>query len=178
MQTSVSCSVEVTDVDLDERTVRLREVAGERAPEAIQYDTLVVSGGAQYNYFGHDRWRTTAPNLKTLEGALAVRQQILGAFEAARQTGSQSSEASGLAHVSWSSVPGQPGWRWQVRLPRSPTTFAAISGRSIPADASILLVEAGDRVLQEFPASLSARAERSLARLGVTIARSSTRSST
>ena len=35
--------------------------------------------------------------------------------------------------------------------------------------AQILLVEAGDRVLQEFPPSLSARAERSLARLGVTI---------
>src|SRR5262249_27782353 len=36
--------------------------------------------------------------------------------------------------------------------------------------AQILLVETGDRVLQEFPPSLSARAARSLARLGVTIA--------
>jgi NADH:quinone reductase (non-electrogenic) len=35
--------------------------------------------------------------------------------------------------------------------------------------AQILLVETGDRVLQEFPPSLSARAERSLASLGVTI---------
>ena len=35
--------------------------------------------------------------------------------------------------------------------------------------AQILLVEAGERVLQEFPPSLSARAERSLAGLGVTI---------
>ena len=35
--------------------------------------------------------------------------------------------------------------------------------------AQILLVETGDRVLQEFPPSLSARAERSLAGLGVTI---------
>ena len=63
--------------------VRLREVAGEHAPRGGAYDTLIVATGAQYNYFGHDGWRTPAPNLKTLEGALAIRRQILEAFEAA-----------------------------------------------------------------------------------------------
>ena len=157
---------EVTDVDLDERTVRLREVAGERAPEAIQYDTLVVSGGAQYNYFGHDRWRTTAPNLKTLEGALAVRQQILGAFEAAELEPNPRKQAAWLTFVVVGAGPTGVEMAGQIAEIAHDVRndFRSLDS----ADASILLVEAGDRVLQEFPASLSARAERSLARLGVT----------
>ena len=38
-----------------------------------------------------------------------------------------------------------------------------------PRQARILLVEAADRVLTSFPPSLSAKAERSLQRLGVTV---------
>ena len=62
---------EVTDVDLDARLVRLREVAGQRPLEAVPYDMLIVATGAEYNYFGNDGWRMPAPNLKTLEGVLA-----------------------------------------------------------------------------------------------------------
>src|ERR1043165_3233025 len=72
---------EVTDVDLNARLVRLREVDGQRPLEAVRYDMLIVATGAQYNYFGHDGWQMPAPNLKTLEGVLAVRRRILGAFE-------------------------------------------------------------------------------------------------
>ena len=71
---------EVTGFDLDARTVALRTVAGE---ETVGYDTLIVAGGSEYNYFGHDEWRLHAAELKTLEGALHIRAQILRAFEAA-----------------------------------------------------------------------------------------------
>jgi NADH:ubiquinone reductase (H+-translocating) len=74
---------EVTDFDLDARRVRLRAVAGERAPETLPYDTLIVAAGADYNYFQHETWQAVAPNLKTLEGALTIRRRILEAFEAA-----------------------------------------------------------------------------------------------
>ena len=47
------------------------------------YDTLIVSAGAEYNYFGHDQWREPATDLKTLEGALTLRRRLLAAFEAA-----------------------------------------------------------------------------------------------
>src|ERR671926_1586154 len=43
---------EVSDFDLAGRRVLLRPVAGVPAPEAIEYDTLIVGGGSRYSYFG------------------------------------------------------------------------------------------------------------------------------
>src|SRR6266542_3369032 len=74
---------EVHDVDFETRQVMLRPVVGDVAPESIGYDTLIVSGGSEYSYFGHDEWREPAAELKSLEGALTLRNRILGAFEAA-----------------------------------------------------------------------------------------------
>src|SRR4051795_4131569 len=67
---------EVTGFDLDERRVRL-------ASGSLPYDTLIVAGGSHYSYFGHDEWRRYAPEVKSLESALATRAGPLGAFEAA-----------------------------------------------------------------------------------------------
>ncbi|MGH8142806.1 MAG: NAD(P)/FAD-dependent oxidoreductase, partial [Steroidobacteraceae bacterium] len=53
------------------------------------YDYLLVAAGASHDYFGHDEWAASAPGLKTLEDALAMRTRILRAFEraeAARDT--------------------------------------------------------------------------------------------
>src|SRR5206468_1325964 len=61
--------------------------------------TFIFATGAQYNYFGHDRWRMPAPNLKTLEGALAVRRRILSALEAAELEPDPQRRASWLTFV-------------------------------------------------------------------------------
>src|SRR6187200_1759641 len=74
---------EVVGFDLAARRVALRDVALGTAPEALEYDTLIVSGGSQYSYFGHDEWQEHAAELKSLEGALTIRRRILSAFEAA-----------------------------------------------------------------------------------------------
>src|SRR5215472_1312093 len=74
---------EVADFDLDRRELRLGSVAGIPAPDSIPYDTLIVAGGSQYSYFGHDDWTEYAAEVKSLESALTVRARILGAFEAA-----------------------------------------------------------------------------------------------
>ena len=74
---------EVCDVDLAAREVSLRSVAGVPAPASIPYDTLIVSGGSRYSYFGHDEWSEFAAEVKSLESALMVRSRILSAFEAA-----------------------------------------------------------------------------------------------
>ena len=158
---------EVTDVDLDARLVRLRDITAQRALEAVPYDMLIVATGAQYNYFGHDRWRMPAPNLKTLEGVLTVRRRILGAFEAAELESDPQRRASWLTFVVVGAGPTGVEMAGQIAeiaqdLRRE---FRSLGS----SKAQILLVETGDRVLQEFPPSLSARAERSLARLGVTI---------
>jgi NADH:quinone reductase (non-electrogenic) len=158
---------EATDVDLHARLVRLREAAGQRPLEAVPYDTLIVSTGAQYNYFGHDRWRTPAPNLKTLEGALTVRRRILGALEEAELEPDPRRRESLLTFVVVGGGPTGVEMAGQIaEIARD------VRGEFRSLDSSkaqILLVETDDRVLQEFPPSLSARAARSLAGLGVTI---------
>ena len=42
---------------------------GDRAPEQVPYDTLIVAAGAHYSYFGHDEW-SVQRRVKTLESAL------------------------------------------------------------------------------------------------------------
>ena len=74
---------EATGFDLDARTVALRTAAGEAT---LGYDTLIVGGGSKYNYFGNPEWQEHAAELKSLEGALHIRAQILRAFEAAEVT--------------------------------------------------------------------------------------------
>ncbi|MFW5967960.1 MAG: NAD(P)/FAD-dependent oxidoreductase, partial [Persicimonas sp.] len=54
--------------------------------EAIAYDYLVVATGAQVKYFGPDHWQSHSIPLKRIEDAVALRRQILTAFEYAEQS--------------------------------------------------------------------------------------------
>src|SRR3989441_3369335 len=47
---------EVTGFDLGSRRVELEPI-GRQGDSSISYDTLIVAGGSQYSYFGHDDWR-------------------------------------------------------------------------------------------------------------------------
>jgi NADH:ubiquinone reductase (H+-translocating) len=157
---------EVADVDLQARQVALRAVAGEADPDPLHYDTLIVSGGAQYSYFGHDEWQEHAAELKSLEGALTLRRQILEAFEAAELEKDEDMRAEYLTFVVVGAGPTGVEMAGQIaEIARDMRDdFRAVD----PARARILLLEAGDRVLAGFPASLSAKAARALEQLGVT----------
>ena len=61
----------------------VRPVIGEGPARSLEYDTLIVAGGSHYSYFGHDESRDAAPEVKSLESAVAVRARLLSAFEAA-----------------------------------------------------------------------------------------------
>lgn len=158
---------EVAGFGLDARELHLRPVAGVPAPATIPYDTLIVAGGSRYSYFGHDEWREFAAEVKSLESALAVRGRILAAFEAAEVELDAARRDAWLTFAVVGAGPtgvemaGQIGELARDTLRRD---FRAID----PRTGRILLIEAGDRVLSGFPASLSARAARSLERLGVT----------
>jgi NADH:ubiquinone reductase (H+-translocating) len=159
---------EVADLDLESRQVELRPADGIPAPARISYDTLILAGGSSYSYFGHEDWRAYASEVKSLESALAVRNQLLGAFEAAEGEPDPARRAAWLTFVVVGAGPtgvemaGQIGELARDTLRRD---FRAID----PRTARILLVEAADRILTTFPPSLSAKAERSLERLGVTV---------
>src|SRR5262245_35277432 len=159
---------EVADFDLDAREVRLRPVGDVPAPESLAYDTLIVAGGSQYSYFGHDEWRAHAAEVKSLESALVVRSRLLSALEAAEWETDPRMRDEWLTFVVVGAGPtgvemaGQIGELARDTLRRD---FRNID----PRTARILLVEALDRVLQTFPTKLSEKAKRSLERLGVTV---------
>jgi NADH dehydrogenase len=158
---------EVRDFDLDAREVRLASVGDVPAPESLPYDTLVVAGGSRYSYFGHDDWSQYAREVKSLESALQVRSHILAAFEAAEAEPHPERRAEWLTFVVVGGGPtgvemaGQIGELARDSMKRD---FRSVD----PKSARILLVEAEDRLLTTFPPKLSAKAARSLERLGVT----------
>jgi NADH dehydrogenase len=158
---------EVTGFDLEQRQLRLLPVDGAVPPFTIPYDTLIVAGGSRYSYFGHDEWESSSPEVKSLESALAVRSRILSAFEAAELDTDTGRRRGRLTFVVVGAGPtgvemaGQIGELTRDTLRRD---FRAID----PRESRVLLVEAADRVLVTFPPSLSRKAERSLAQLGVT----------
>jgi NADH:ubiquinone reductase (H+-translocating) len=156
---------EVKGFDLASRRVDLEPV-GAQSGSSISYDTLIVAGGSQYSYFGHDDWRTAAPELKSLEGALELRRRILRAFEAAEVEPDRERRAAWLTFVIVGGGPTGVEMAGQIAEIARDTRrdFRAIDSRQ----ARILLVETSDRLLGSFPASLSAKAARSLQRLGVT----------
>ena len=154
---------EATGFDLDARTVALRTSAGD---ETLPYDTLIVGGGSKYNYFGHTEWKEFAAELKTLEGALHIRAQILRAFETAELAETESERERQLTFVVVGAGPTGVEMAGQIaEIARNTRRdFRNID----TAKTKVLLVEAGDRVLASFPPKLSGRAMHSLVNLGVT----------
>jgi NADH:ubiquinone reductase (H+-translocating) len=151
---------EVSGFDLDAREVRI-------GSDSLAYDTLIVAGGSHYSYFGHDDWRALAPEVKSLESALAMRGRILSAFEAAEQEPDAEDRRALLTFVVVGAGPTGVEMAGQIaELARDTLRrdFRAID----PREATVLLVETADRVLTTFPPSLSRRARRSLESLGVT----------
>jgi NADH dehydrogenase len=159
---------EVARIELETRTLHFRSVAGIPAPPPLPYDTLIVAAGSQYSYFGHDAWREYAAEVKSLESALTVRSRLLSAFEAAE------AETNPERHATWLTFvvvgAGPTGVEMAGQIAELARDTLRRDFRTIdPRAARILLVEAADRVLTTFPASLSAKAARSLAKLGVTV---------
>jgi NADH dehydrogenase len=159
---------EVREFDLEGRSVTLEPGAGDAEPLSIAYDTLVVAGGSHYAYFGHDEWKEVAREVKSLESALAVRAEILSAFEAAELESDEERRRDLLTFVV---VGGGPtGVEMAGQIAELARDTLRREFRSIDAaEARVLLVEMLDRLLTAFPPKLSAKATRSLEQLGATL---------
>jgi NADH dehydrogenase len=151
----------VTRVSLAERFV---EGEGVR----VAYDYLVLACGAQHNYFGKDDWEEFAPGLKTLEQATEIRRRILTAFELAEN---EPDPARQRALLDFVIVGGGPtGVELAGAISDIARTVLVRDFRRInPADARVLLVEAGPRILATSPEDLSRRATADLGKLGVDV---------
>jgi NADH dehydrogenase len=158
---------DVSGFDLDARQVLLQPVPDVPAPPSVPYDTLIVAAGSSYSYFGHDDWRQYAAEVKSMESSIKARSRILSAFERAEMTTDPATRDAEMTFVVVGAGPtgveiaGQLGELARDTLRQE---FRQID----PRKSRVLLLEAGDRVLQTFPPSLSAKAARSLEALGVT----------
>jgi NADH dehydrogenase len=158
---------EALGVDVERREVQLGPLPSGEEGRTLQYDTLVAATGSRYSYFGHDDWRAYAPELKSLEGALDIRDRILGALEAAEVERDPDVRQSWLTFVVVGAGPTGVEMAGQIaELARDTVRrdFRAVDTRQ----ARVLLVETADRVLTAFAPSLSVRAFRALESLGVT----------
>jgi NADH dehydrogenase len=157
---------EAVAFDLERRTVAVDEEPVHERVE-LPYDVLAVAGGSRYSYFGHDDWAEFAPELKSLDGALDLRDRILLAFEAAEVETDAAARAAWLTFVIVGAGPTGVEMAGQIAelahdvLPRE---YRDVDTRR----ARVLLVEAGDRVLSAYSERLSRSAERQLRSLGVT----------
>jgi NADH dehydrogenase len=157
---------EVTAIDPAARTVTVGDLPSGGTLE-LPYDVLAVSGGSSYSYFGHDEWAPHAPELKTLDGALDLRDRILLAFEAAELEPDEQARRAWLTFAVVGAGPTGVEMAGQIaELARDvlPREYREVDTRR----AQVLLVEAGDRVLSAFSERLSASAEKQLRSLGVT----------
>lgn len=136
--------------------------------ERLEYDILILATGASHAYFGRDEWAPFAPGLKRIEDATAIRGRLLAAFERAESAIDEDERTALLKFVI---VGGGPTG---VELAGALAELACFGlqheFRHInPADARIILVQSGERVLPTFPESLSEHARRSLKQLGVDV---------
>jgi len=157
---------EVVGFDLGARHVVLDDLPNGARGIELGYDVLLVAGGSSYSYFGHDEWARYAPELKSLEGALDLRNRILLAFEAAEAETDEALRGAWLTFVVVGAGPTGVEMAGQIAevahtLRRE---YRAVDTRT----ARVLLIEAGDRVLGAFPDPLPRKAERQLRSLGVT----------
>ncbi len=158
---------EVSELDLAAREVVVgRTPSGSGESLRLGYDSLIVAGGSDYSYFGHDGWREHALEVKSLDSALEVRGRILRAFEAAEERPEE--QEKWLTFVVVGAGPTGVEMAGQI-AELAHQTLKGEFRRVDPAKARVLLVELGDRVLAGFSEDLSERAERSLQRLGVSV---------
>lgn len=152
---------EVESVDLANRRVLLAD--GE-----VAYDFLILATGATHSYFGHGEWSRFAPGLKTLDDALAIRQRMLLAFEAAEREPDPALQKELLSFVIVGA--GATGVEMAGALSEVARKALARDFQHIdPTSARVVLLEGVDKVLPPYPDDLSASARRQLEKLGVEV---------
>ena len=150
-----------TGFDLAQKKVFLEK-------SSLDYDYLVLALGGHTGYFGHHEWEPFAPGLKTLDDALRLRSRILLAFEQAEK------ETDPIEHDRLTTIVVVGGGPTGVELAGSfaelTRTVMNLDFRRIdPAQAHVILLEGGPRILPHLPPELSEKARWQLIHLGVNV---------
>src|SRR5499427_4874112 len=157
---------EVTGVDIASRTIEAASPG--LGGRTITYDYLVVATGMRPSYFGHDEFARFAPELKSLSDAETIRAKILGAFELAATTEDEGERTRQMTFILVGAGPTG------VELAGSLANLVKVTLRGNfrridPSKSTIILLDAGKRVLPTFAESLSRKVVKRLEKLGVKV---------
>lgn len=157
----------VTGIDIERRLVIAQDL-GIGHEHYIPYDYLIIATGAGESYFGHDKWAERAPGLKTISDATAIRREILLAFETAELEQDPKRVRALMTFVVVGA--GPTGVEMAGAIADLAHNGVRRDFRAIDtAQARVLLVEAGPRVLPQFSIALSKKAQAALQHLGVEV---------
>jgi NADH:quinone reductase (non-electrogenic) len=157
---------EVTGIDVASRTIEASSPGA--SIRKIAFDYLVVATGMRPSYFGHDEFAQYAPGLKSLSDAETIRAKILGAFELAATTEDEGERARQMTFILVGAGPTG------VELAGSLAHLVKVTlqgnfHRIDPSKSTIILLDAGKRVLPAFDESVSRKVARRLEKLGVKV---------
>jgi NADH:ubiquinone reductase (H+-translocating) len=152
---------EATGIDAHNRQLIL-----DQGESRLDYDHLLISTGAVNSYFGNDTWEKHAPGLKSIEDATQMRHKILQAFESAEKQTDPEERQAWLTFVIVGA--GPTGVELAGAIGEIANDTLRNDFRNInPEESRILLLDVGSRILANYPEELSAKAEKSLIRMGV-----------
>jgi NADH dehydrogenase len=157
---------EVTRIDPAAQTLYVKT---DGAEQPQRYDYLILSPGSLTSYFGMADIQSHSFGLKSLTEAIALRNHVLSMFE--RAVG-EPDPAQRAALMTFVVVGGGPtGMELSGALSE---LFRQVLRKDYPTldlrkDARVILIEATDRLLAQFPERLQHSAKRQLERLGVEV---------
>ncbi|MDQ2889988.1 MAG: NAD(P)/FAD-dependent oxidoreductase [Gemmatimonadota bacterium] len=158
---------EALEIDVKARIVKCMDPTGMRPDFEVPYDYLVVASGTRHSYFGHPEWEPLAPGLKTIEDATEIRRRFLVAFEEAERASNPEERDAWLTFVIVGAGPTGcelAGVMQEIAFGMR-NDFRRVDTR----DTSVILLEAGPRILPAFPEKLAARAASDLKQLRVDV---------
>ena len=152
---------EVDDVDLDNKKIKFDD-------NWFDFDILILACGSKHFYFGHPEWEPFAPGLKTIEQATEIRRRILLAFELAEKEKDEKEKEQILTFVVVGAGPTGVELAGAIAELARHTLYKDYQNVDLKK-TKVFLVEAGQRILSEFPEKLSEKAKIYLESLGVEV---------
>ncbi len=156
---------EILGADLAQRTLAVERIDGVRLD--LAYDQLVIALGSVSRTLPIPGLAEHATGLKSLGDATALRNRVLNCLDIAESMDDETTRAEYLAFVFVGA--GYAGVEGLAELQDFATQVIEFYPRCRAAGMRWVLVEAGKRIMQEVPESLSGFAERELRGRGIEV---------
>lgn len=152
---------DVTGFDLDNRVVITDQ-------GLVAYDYLIVAAGSQTNFFGNASIEARSVGMKNLPDAMALRNEVIRRFEAARWTDDHEERLKLLTFIVVGG--GSTGVETAGALEELIRHALRKDFKEMDiSDVKVRLLEAADRLLPPFAPRLQEMAKRRLEKIGVEV---------